>query len=135
MGTLWLLQWRGLVGGSACAATWVMTAALIGLEVIQGALWRPIIDSVLLLAIYTRGRGRMPWFAIALAVPAFLTMAAAKIGFRMLLPEDQSRTTGTFEKFEIYRQSSSLLTTTRPAWTRRKLAHADERDLGSCGSG
>jgi hypothetical protein len=108
MGTLWLLQWRGLVGGSARAATWVMTAALIGLEVIQGALWRPIIDSVLLLAIYTRGRGRMPWFAIALAVPAFLTMAAAKIGFRMLLPGDQSRTTGTFEKFEIYRQSLKL---------------------------
>ena len=59
MGTLWLLQWRGLLPGWARAATWVMTGALMGLKVIQGALWRPVIDSALLLAIYIRGRWRI----------------------------------------------------------------------------
>ncbi|MGD0075224.1 MAG: hypothetical protein ABSD31_12930, partial [Candidatus Binataceae bacterium] len=108
MGTLWLLQWRGLVRGWAGAATWVMTGALMGLEVIQGALWRPIIDSALLMAIYIRGRGRMPWLVITLAVPAFLVLAAGKIGFRMLLPGDQWRSVGTVEKVEIYREALRL---------------------------
>jgi len=108
MGALWLLNWRGLLGIQVRAATWVMTAALMGLEIVQSALWRPLIDAVLLLAIYRRARGRTPWFAIALALPVFLSMAAAKVGFRMLLSEERLKTTGALEKLEIYRQSLEL---------------------------
>ncbi|HTY54222.1 MAG TPA: hypothetical protein VMB26_03420 [Candidatus Binataceae bacterium] len=108
MGALWLLNWRGLMSRSGRAATWSMTAALMSLEIVQGALWRPLIDSVLLLSIYTRARGRMPWMVIALALPFFLIMAAAKIGFRVLLPQNQTGTPGTLEKIATYRQSLEL---------------------------
>lgn len=108
MGTLWLLRWRGRLNRPHSVATLVMTAALIGLEVIQGALWRPIIDSALLMAIYVRARGRIPRLAIAIALPAFVIMAAAKIGFRTLLPQDNSRPAGTLEKLDVYRQSLEL---------------------------
>ncbi len=108
MGALWLLNWRGVGDRWTRLAAWTMTAALVGLEVIQGALWRPLIDLVLLFVIYLRARGRMPWFAIALAIPAFLAMAATKIVFRTLLPSDQWRNTRAVDKLEIYGRSLKL---------------------------
>jgi hypothetical protein len=105
MGTLWLLSWRGQVHGLARPAAWVMTAMLIGFELIQGALWRPVLDAILLLAVYVRARDRLPRFALALALPMFLALAAAKIGFRSLLPQDESRTASRSEKLDIYLQS------------------------------
>jgi len=108
MGALWLLNWRGVGGRWTRLATVTMTAGLFGVEVIQGALWRPLIDLVLLFVIYLRARGRMPWLALALAIPAFLAMAASKIVFRTLLPADQWSTTGVLEKLEIYGHSLTL---------------------------
>ncbi len=108
MGALWLMNWRGAGGRWTRLATVTMTAGLLGLEVIQGFLWRPVIDSTLLFAFYLRARGRMPWLAIALALPAFLAMAATKIAFRAALPEDQWRSTDAVGKLELYGQSLKL---------------------------
>ena len=109
MGTLWMMNWRGRIRGPARLAMWAMTAASIGFEIIQGALWRPVLDAILLLAVYVRARGRLPRVALAMALPAFLTLAAAKIGFRALMPQEESRTASPSEKLDIYLQSLAAI--------------------------
>lgn len=109
MASLWLIYWRGEIDSLAVRSLlFTLTAALFGLELVQGELARPVLDGALLYTVYLRGRGRIPWLAMVVGLPLMVALIGAKTAFRAALPGGAWERASLSEKLAMYPQALRL---------------------------